>query len=234
MRMLEEGADILDIGGESTRPGASEVSVEEELRRVGPVIAELFRKTGAVISVDTMKAGVAVKALEAGACIINDVSAMTHDAGMAGVAAKYGAGVVLMHMPGTPKTMQQDPRYDDVVAEVDAYLRKRVDVLVKAGVPGESIAVDPGIGFGKTLEHNLSLLAGLDVLVEGGQPVVVGVSRKSFIGKITGCPVDQRLPGSLAALAVSVFKGAGILRVHDVMESRQAAQVAAALARQGN
>ena len=232
IRMLGEGADIIDIGGESTRPGAAEVDAGEEIERVAPVIRELFRETGAVISVDTRKAAVAECALEAGACIINDVSAMTHDQGMKDVAAKYVAGVVLMHMLGSPGTMQNDPHYNNVVDEVSGYLRKRVDDLVAAGLRPETLAIDPGIGFGKTVGHNLSLIAGIDVFVNMGWPVVVGVSRKSFIGKITGCPVDQRLAGSLAALTACVLKGAGVMRVHDVKESKEAAQIAAALAQQ--
>jgi len=234
MKMLEEGADIIDVGGESTRPGAPEVSVEEELKRVTPVIKELFQKTGAVISVDTMKAAVAKRALEAGACIINDVSAMTHDEEMKTVAAKYGAGVVLMHMRGSPRTMQNAPRYKNVVREVSSYLVKRVNELADFGLKRETLAIDPGIGFGKTVEHNLSLIAGLDAFVKTGRPVVVGASRKSFIGKLTGCAVDERLAGSLAALVFCVCKGAGVMRVHDVKESKQAILMAMALARQGN
>lgn len=234
LRMLNEGADIIDVGGESTRPGAVEVAVEEEMDRVVPVVEKLFQETGAVISVDTRKAGVAVSALEAGACIVNDVSALTYDPAMAAAVRKYRAGAVLMHMIRTPATMQADPRYDDVVREVGDYLEKRVNDLAGAGLDRESLAIDPGIGFGKTVEHNLSLIASVDMLTDRGQPVAVGVSRKSFIGRISGCLVDQRLPGSLAALAVCVMKGAGILRVHDVKESKQAAMIAAALARRGN
>ncbi len=234
VRMLKEGADIIDVGGESTRPGAGGVALEEEINRVIPVIEKLFRETGAVISVDTMKAEVAGLALEAGASIVNDVSAMTRDEEMKKVVGKYRAGVVLMHMAGTPATMQADPHYDDVVGEVRDYLVKRVDDLVNDGLDRETLSVDPGIGFGKKVEHNISLMASMDVLADAGLPVVVGVSRKSFIGRITGAEVDQRLPGSLAALAVCVMRGAGILRVHDVKESKQAAQIAAALAKQGN
>ena len=230
IRMLEEGADIIDIGGESTRPGAAAVSAEEEMKRVLPVVEKLFRETRAVISVDTMKAAVAGCALEAGACIVNDVSAMTHDPDMKNVVGKYAAGAVLMHMRGTPGTMQKEPHYKDVVAEVNSYLGGRVDALVKAGLDVETLAIDPGIGFGKTVEHNLSLLAGLEVFVDAGRPVVVGVSRKGFIGRITGCQVDQRLPGSLAALTACVLKGVGVMRVHDVKESKQAAQMAVQIA----
>jgi len=234
IKMLKEGADIIDVGGESSRPGAAEVNVEEEINRVVPVVEKLFRETGAVISVDTVKAKVAGLALEAGACIVNDVSAITRDPDMIDVVSRFKAGVVLMHMIGTPATMQTDPRYDNVVSEVSNYLNERVDDLAAAGLDRATLAIDPGIGFGKTVEHNLSLLASLDVLADTGQPVVVGVSRKSFIGRITGSPVDQRLPGSLAALAVCIMNGANILRVHDVKESKQAAQIAAALAQQRN
>ena len=233
LRLLDEGADIIDVGGESTRPGAASVGLDEELERVIPVIQGILERGDAVISVDTMKAEVARQALEAGARIINDVSALTGDAGMQAVAAKYGAGVVLMHMKGEPRTMQKNPCYRDVVSEVGAYLRERVEDLVRQGVDGRTLAIDPGIGFGKTAEHNMSLLRGLSSLVECGRPVVVGVSRKSFIGKLTGGEVTDRLAGSLAALAYCVGRGVGIMRVHDVKESRQAAQVAAALARQG-
>lgn len=232
MAMFEEGADIVDVGGESTRPGAAAVSVEEELRRVVPVVRELCRRSGRPVSVDTMKAEVAAQALECGACIVNDVSALTWDEGMPAVAARFGAGVVLMHMAGTPGTMQQNPQYGDVVAEICAWLAGRVESLVRAGFDRETLAVDPGIGFGKTVEHNLALIAGLDALADGGRPVVLGASRKSFIGRLTGCPVEQRLPGSLAVAALGVFKGAGVVRVHDVKESLQAVQIAAALARQ--
>ncbi|MDD4870336.1 MAG: dihydropteroate synthase [Kiritimatiellae bacterium] len=234
IRLLEEGADIIDVGGESTRPGAVGVTVEEEIKRVVPVVDELFRKTGGMISVDTRKAAVAERALEVGACIVNDVSAMTHDDSIKSVVAKYGAGVILMHMRGTPKDMQNNPQYENVVTEVSNYLNKRVDDLVMEGLTLETMAIDPGIGFGKTVEQNLSLLAGINVLVDTGLPVVVGVSRKSFIGKITGAPVDRRLPGSLAALAICVTKGIGVIRVHDVQESKQAVQIAAALTQQRN
>jgi dihydropteroate synthase len=181
-----------------------------------------------------MKAVVAERALEAGACIVNDVSAMTYDDGIKAVVAKYGAGVVLMHMLGMPKNMQNDPQYGNVVTEVSEYLKKRVNDLTKEGLMRDALAIDPGIGFGKTVEQNLNLLAGIEVLVSTGQPVVVGVSRKSFIGKITGCPVDQRLAGSLAALSICVEKGVSVMRVHDVKESKQAVQIAAALAQQRN
>lgn len=230
LEMAEEGADIIDVGGESTRPGASEVGEEEEIRRVIPVISELAAGTGAVISVDTMKAAVAGRAAEAGAGIINDVSALTHDPDMVRVAGEYGAGVILMHMRGNPRTMQDEPRYEDVVAEVSGYLGARVGDIVAKGLDRTTLAVDPGIGFGKTAEHNVQLLSHLDVLGACGLPVVVGLSRKSFLAVLTGREVGERLAGSLAALTFCVMNGAHVMRVHDAKESRDAARVADALA----
>jgi dihydropteroate synthase len=229
LRMVAAGADILDVGGESTRPGAEAVPEAEECRRVAPVVAELTAQTDVPLSVDTMKAGVAREAAAAGAVIINDVSAMTHDAAMPGVARDAGAGVVLMHMRGTPRTMQQDPQYGDVVNEIAAYLGDRVAALVASGLDRRSLAVDPGIGFGKTVEHNLALLAGIPRLAATGCPVVVGLSRKSFLGKVTGRDVDERLAGSLAALAYCVMKGVHVMRVHDVRQSVDALRVLTAL-----
>ena len=219
LAMAQEGAGILDIGGESSRPGAEPVSVDEEIRRVVPVVEALAKRTGALISVDTTKAAVAECALAAGAHIINDITAFTGDPAMAEVARRFGAGVVLMHMQGTPRTMQQEPRYRDVVAEVTGYLAARLAALEAAGLARASLAVDPGIGFGKTVEHNLALLRGLPELVRLGRPVLVGVSRKSFLGRLTGREVADRLVPSLAALAYAVQRGAHIMRVHDVKES---------------
>jgi dihydropteroate synthase len=232
MEMLKAGADILDIGGESTRPGAAPVDGREELARVMPVV-EALAGSGAVLSIDTTKASVARAALEAGAHIVNDVSAMTADPAMAGVARDAGAGVVLMHMQGSPRTMQVAPSYGDVVAEVASYLAGRLRDLAAAGMPVEAMAVDPGIGFGKTTAHNLSLLAGLRALAQLGRPVVIGCSRKRFIGEVTGRPVEGRMAGSLGAAAAAVLLGANVLRVHDVAESRDAALVAAAVAEAG-
>lgn len=229
LQMMEEGADIIDVGGESTRPGARAIEVADELKRVIPIIEELAGKTDAVISIDTMKAAVARRAVEAGARIINDVSALTHDPRMADVAVESGTGVILMHMLGTPRTMQDSPQYDDVVAEVSGYLNSRADELVAKGLDRNSLAVDPGIGFGKTVEHNVRLLANLDVLGACGLPVVVGLSRKSFLGKLTGRAVDERLSSSLAALVFCVLNGAHVMRVHDVKESCDAARIAAVL-----
>jgi dihydropteroate synthase len=229
LTMVKEGADIIDVGGESTRPGAEEISTDTELQRVIPVIRALSEKTDITISVDTMKAVVAREAVAAGARIINDVSALTFDDAMAETAAATGAGVILMHMQGLPRTMQSNPRYDDVVADVNGYLEKRVQNVIDKGVARESLAVDPGIGFGKTVEHNLLLLAGLEVFGQQGLPVAVGLSRKSFLGKLTGRDVDDRLAGSLAALVFSILNGADIMRVHDIRESHDAVRIAGLL-----
>ena len=224
-RMIAEGADLLDIGGESTRPGAAPVPAGEEIRRVVPVIEALRSFSDLPVSVDTRKAAVAERALAAGADIINDVSALTADPAMAGVAARYSAGVVLMHMQGTPETMQHDPKYGRVAEEVRDFLADRLEALEGQGLARETLALDPGIGFGKTLEHNVRLLARLDALAALGRPVVVGVSRKSLIGRITGREVGERLAGSLAAGAWALAHGAHIIRVHDVKESCDMARV---------
>lgn len=233
LQMVAEGADLIDVGGESTRPGAGEVSAADEIARVVPVIEALAARTTVTLSIDTWKAAVARRAVEAGARIINDVSALTHDADMSRVAKDHGTGVILMHMQGTPRTMQKDPQYADVVADVARYLETRLDACVAGGLDRESLAVDPGIGFGKTVEHNVSLLAHLRALRATGRPVVIGLSRKSFLGKLTGCEVGERLAPSLAALVFCVLNGAHIMRVHDVKESRQAMTVAMALAEGG-
>ena len=229
LAMVEAGADIVDIGGESTRPGAAAVPPDEELARVLPVIEQLAARSEVTLSIDTMKARVAECALAAGAHIINDVSALSHDPAMVDVARASGAGCVLMHMQGMPRTMQDNPVYDDVVADVAAALRARVDDVTARGLARDTLAVDPGIGFGKTVEHNLQLLANLDALAGLGLPVVVGLSRKSFLGKLTGRDVDDRLAGSVAALTFCVLHGAQVMRVHDVKESCDAAQLAVKL-----
>jgi dihydropteroate synthase len=219
-QLIADGADILDIGGESTRPGAAPVSTADELERVIPVIEGIRQYSDIPLSVDTMKAAVAEAALERGADIINDVSALTADAAMPGVAARFDAGVVLMHMRGTPGTMQRGPVYDNVLAEVHAYLKKRLEDLAKQGLDVARLAIDPGIGFGKTVGHNVSLIANLEHLLELGRPVLVGVSRKNFIGALLERTIEERLAGSLGALSICVQKGAGIMRVHDVRASR--------------
>jgi dihydropteroate synthase len=226
--LLGEGADILDVGGESTRPGAAEVVVEEELRRVLPVVAGLAGE--ATVSVDTMKAAVAAAALAAGAAIVNDVTALRGDPEMATVCAEGGATVILMHMVGTPRTMQDDPRYGDVVVEVRDFLAERLEAAVAAGIAEERIWLDPGIGFGKTAEHNLELLRRLGELGELGRPLVVGTSRKSFIGRVDGSGPRDRVGGTVASSLLAAGAGADVLRVHDVAAMRQALTVAAAVA----
>lgn len=227
IRMAEEGADFVDIGGESTRPGSDPVSVQEEIRRVVPVIEELAGRISVPISIDTYKSPVARAALDAGAVIVNDISGLTFDGEMADVISKAGASVVLMHMKGTPKTMQLDPKYRDVVGEVRGFLRKRAKAAQDAGI--RQIIIDPGIGFGKNLEHNLTLIRRLGELCDLGYPVLVGPSRKSFLGTILGLPVDQRLEGTAAAVAASILNGASIVRVHDVSEMKRVIKVAEAI-----
>ena len=226
-----EGAAILDIGGESTRPGAAPVSPEEELRRVLPVIEGLAGKTSAALSIDTSKAAVARAAVEAGAEIINDVTALQGDADMPAIAAESGCAVVLMHMRGTPRTMQRNPEYRDVVSEVAAHLRERVAAAEAAGIKADRIAIDPGIGFGKTVEHNLQLIAGLGTFAAAGYPVLLGVSRKSFLATAADCPdvVDRDIP-TAALTAIGYGLGARIFRVHAVRPNVQALRLAEALA----
>jgi dihydropteroate synthase len=224
-RLASEGAAILDIGGESTRPGAEPVPVEEELRRVIPVVEGL---AGAHISIDTMKLAVAKAAVEAGASYVNDVTAFRNDPDLAGFVADRGLDCCLMHMLGEPRTMQADPRYDDVVDDVKAFLLERMEFAVGAGVAEERIQLDPGIGFGKTLEHNLELLRRLDELTDLGRPLVIGTSRKSFLGKLTGRDVTERVPGTIATCVLALERGATVFRVHDVAEVADALKVAAA------
>ena len=227
-RLLGEGADILDIGGESTRPGAEPVSADEERRRVLPVVASLAAAGGRV-SIDTTKAEVAAAAIDAGASLVNDVSAFRFDPALAGLVADAGVGCCLMHMLGEPRTMQENPRYDDVVDDVRAFLEERLRFAVAEGVPAELVWLDPGIGFGKTVEHNLELLRRLDEIVSIGRPVVVGTSRKSFLGKLAGGkPEGERLPGTIATNVVALARGASVFRVHDVAPLRDALAVAAA------
>jgi dihydropteroate synthase len=225
--LVRDGAVILDIGGESTRPGAEEVDEAEELRRVEPVVQALAGD--ATVSIDTSKLAVAEAALDAGASIVNDVTAFRHEPALAGLCAERGVEVVLMHMPGNPRTMQEDPRYDDVVDDVKSFLAERVEFAVEAGIDEERIWVDPGIGFGKTLEHNLELLRRLGELRELGRPLVVGASRKSFIGKVDGSDVEDRIGGSIATSVLAAAEGADVLRVHDVAEMAQALTVTNAI-----
>jgi dihydropteroate synthase len=237
-RLIAEGADIVDIGGESTRPGAVEVSVADEIARVVPTIAQIrAAHASSEISVDTMKSQVAAAAIEAGATYVNDVSAFSADPALAGLVASTGVECCLMHMQGEPRTMQDDPHYDDVVDDVRAYLESRMAFAISEGIAESKIQLDPGIGFGKTLAHNLELLARLDEIVALGRPVVIGVSRKSFISRIaqdagvSGVEVDDRLPGTIAANTLAYERGAKVFRVHDVPEAAQGLAVAAAATR---
>jgi len=227
--MAQAGADIIDIGGESSRPGAEPVSQADELARVIPVIQGLRRQCALPISIDSYKAPVVRAALDAGADIVNDISALGFDPAMAPLVANEKVPVVLMHMRGTPRTMQADPQYTDVVREVRDFLAERLYDAMDAGIDADSIVLDPGIGFGKTAEHNIQLLRGLSVLAALGQPLLVGASRKNFIGKILGLDPDQRLEGSLAAAVAAVLGGANIVRVHDVAETCRAVRVVDAL-----
>jgi len=222
-KLLADGADLLDIGGESTRPGAAPVPLDEELRRVLPVVTELARTTNVPISVDTMKAEVARQCLVAGAHIINDVTAFRGDPDMPGVAREYGAGAILMHMQGTPQTMQANPTYADVVSDVSGFFDEQLTAITDAGLNPETICLDPGIGFGKTQAHTLAQLEHLQVFTRFDRPVCLGVSRKGFIGQITGKPRNERVAGSLAvACFVMMRNAAHILRVHDVAETHDA------------
>jgi len=226
-RLVAQGADILDIGGESTRPGARAVSAEDELGRVEPVVEGLAGT--APVSIDTSKASVAAAALDRGAEIVNDVTALRADPDLAGLCAERGCTVVLMHMLGSPRTMQDDPRYEDVVDEVRRFLAGRVEAAVSAGVAEERIWVDPGIGFGKTVEHNLELLRRLGEIATLGRPVVIGSSRKRFLGEITGREMGERLGGTIASNVLALAAGADVFRVHDVAEARQALDAAEAI-----
>lgn len=228
-RLRDEGADLIDIGGESTRPGAEPVPVEEELARVLDVIEAVARQVDLPVSVDTTKLEVARRALDAGAAIINDISGLRFEPRLADLAAGSGAGLVLMHIRGEPRTMQQEIRYDDLLKEIRSELRAAVERALAAGCAREQLVVDPGIGFGKTAEHNLSLLNRLDELTGLGPPVLVGPSRKSFIGAVLDLPVDQRVEGTLAACVLALARGARIFRVHDVRPARRALDLARAI-----
>jgi dihydropteroate synthase len=231
LRLVDEGADLLDVGGESTRPGAGAVSAAEELDRVGPVLEGLrdARLAGVGISIDTSKVAVAEAALDAGAGIVNDVTALRSEPQLAALCAERDCGLVLMHMQGTPRTMQQAPTYEDVVVDVKAFLAERIEFATSEGVAEKRIWVDPGIGFGKTVDHNLELLRRLGELGELGRPIVVGASRKSFLGELTGREVHERIGGTIASSVLALLGGAAVFRVHDVAELRQALQVAEAI-----
>ena len=229
LRCVMQGADLLDIGGESTRPGAAAVDADEECRRVVPVIERLAAETAVPLSIDTAKAAVARAALDAGATLLNDVTALRADPQMAAVAADSGAPLCLMHMQGTPRTMQQAPHYDDLMGEIVGALRESLALAVDAGVDEQQILVDPGIGFGKTLAHNLAILRRLPELRSLGRPILLGTSRKSFIGKTLGLPVEERAFGTAATVAYGIAQGARIVRVHDVAEMSQVARMTDAM-----
>jgi dihydropteroate synthase len=229
LRMVEEGADLLDLGAASTRPGAVAVSPEEEWRRLRPVFERLGHNSRIVLSVDTSSSVVAELALRSGACVVNDVTALRGDARMVEVAAQLGAGVILMHMRGTPATMQNNPTYDDVTGEIRQFLAERLAFARGHGVSEDRLAVDPGVGFGKTAEQSLEILARLSELEPLGRPVVIGASRKSFIGKVLDLPIEDRLEGSLAAAVTAVLAGARMVRAHDVRATRRAVDLAEAI-----
>jgi len=229
VRLESEGAGILDVGGESTRPGAAGVTTEEELRRVLPVLEGLSAaKVRAQLSIDTSKAAVAAAAFAAGASMVNDVTALRGDPEMAEVVADAGVECCLMHMLGNPRTMQDDPRYGDVVVEVKAFLEERLAYATASGIAEERILLDPGIGFGKTIQHNLELLARLDELAELGRPIVVGTSNKSFLGRLTGRPLGERLPATISSCVIAYERGARVFRVHEVAPVADGLTVAAA------
>jgi dihydropteroate synthase len=233
LRMVEDGADIIDIGGESTRPESEPVLLEEELRRTIPVIEELAKKVSVPISIDTYKAEVAQKALDAGASIVNDISGLRFDPEMPKVVAKYKVPVVMMHIKGRPKVMQQNPTYEALIPEIMDYFRISIRLAKKFGIPESLMILDPGIGFGKTFDHNLEILNNLEQLTLLEKPILVGPSRKAFIGKILDdAPASERLEGTAAAVAVSIIKGANIIRVHDVKEIAKVAKVVDAIKRE--
>jgi dihydropteroate synthase len=233
LKLVEDGADIIDIGGESTRPGSEPVSAEEEIRRTVPVIKAISKEIKVPISIDTYKSEVARCALDAGASIVNDISGLRFDPEMPKVAAKYGVPAIIMHIKGRPKDMQQNPVYEALIPEIMDYLRISIGLANKFGIPDDKIIIDPGIGFGKTFEHNLEIIKNLKEFTLLGKPVAVGVSRKAFIGKILGdVPSSERLEGTAAAVAISIFNGANIVRVHDVKEMARVAKVADAIKRE--
>ena len=232
VRLVEEGADLLDVGAESTRPGADIVNEAEECRRAIPAVAAIARAVTVPISIDTSKAGVAREALDAGAVLVNDVTALRGDPAMVDVVAKTGAGIVLMHMQGTPRTMQQAPHYDDVVGEISEFFEERIRFAIAHGIVRRQIILDPGIGFGKLLVHNLTLLAQLRCFEQFECPLLVGVSQKAFLGQLVDRPVQERQWATAAAVAMAVDRGAGILRVHDVKAMKDVVQVAAAISRE--
>jgi dihydropteroate synthase len=229
LSLVDEGADLLDVGGESTRPGAAMVSEQEELQRVLPVVTELVRRLNVPVSIDTMKPAVAAAALQCGASVVNDVAANRDEDSMWRVVAEAGAGYVCMHMQGNPRTMQEQPQYGDVVQEARRFFEDRLDGLARAGVKPEQVVLDVGIGFGKTVEHNLKLLGAMQGFTTLSRPMLLGASRKSFIGKVLGIDIDQRVPASLACVCIGVQQGVNILRVHDVAATVQAVRMTEAI-----
>jgi dihydropteroate synthase len=228
--MVEDGADIIDVGGESTRPGSEPVTASEELKRVIPVIEAIAEHLSVPVSVDTYKAEVAGEALNSGASMVNDISGLRFDKDMAKTVARGGGGICIMHMPGTPKDMQKNPLYDDLFAQISWFLKEGIVMAEAAGIPAEGIVVDPGIGFGKTLTHNLQILKGLNRFKQLGKPILIGTSRKSFIGQILGAmPANRRLMGTAATVAIAICNGASIVRVHDVREMAEVAKVTDAI-----
>jgi dihydropteroate synthase len=227
LRMQDEGADIIDIGGESTRPGAEKISVEEEIDRVVPVIEALANKVNIPLSIDTYKSAVAEEAILSGASIINDISGLRFDPQMPRIAARNNVPVVIMHIKGTPENMQKRPVYKALISEITDYLREGVEIARNAGIADDKIVIDPGIGFGKTIEHNLEIIQKLNVFSGLEKPILIGPSRKSFIGRILDAlPAAERLEGTAAAIAIGIFNGANIIRVHDVKEMGRVARVA--------
>jgi dihydropteroate synthase len=233
VKLANDGADIIDVGGESTRPGSESIPVEEELRRVIPVISALAKEVKVPISVDTCKSAVAARAVEAGAAIVNDISALRFDPLMVDVVAQSGVAVVLMHMKGTPRDMQIAPSYDDLLNEIGSFLQGRIQWAVDRGVQPDRIIVDPGIGFGKTVEHNLAILKGLSHFKTLGRPILLGTSRKSFIGHILQADVEHREEGSAATVAIGIWNGANIVRVHDVARMAPVVRMTDAILRAG-
>ena len=233
-KMVDEGADIIDIGGQSTRPWSSRISQEEEMERVIPIIEEVANNIDAPISIDTHNHVVAEEAIKKGALLVNDITGLKGDPGMAGVIAEYNAGVVLMHIKGTPKNMQDNPQYENLIEEIIAYLGDSIKIGIDAGISPDKMIIDPGIGFGKTPEHNLSIIKRLGEFRVLDKPILIGVSRKSFIGTVLNANLDGRLFGTAAACAISIASGANIIRVHDVKEMFEVARMTDAILREGN
>ena len=223
--LLREGADIIDIGGESSRPGADPISAEEEIKRISPLLSELVKNTESTVSIDTYKSSTANYALNNGACLVNDISGLSFDKEMVDIVIRHNASIVIMHMKGTPKTMQKNPNYDNVIDEICDFLTNQVDFAINKGVSSDKIIIDPGIGFGKTLNDNYEIIAKLNQICDLGHPVLVGPSRKSFIGTTLDEPVEKRLEGSITAAAMCYHSGAKILRVHDVKETKKSLSI---------